>query len=172
MEVKNMCCNEYKNSLHEYASGKLSELEGHAVAKHLKTCDKCRRELEEIKQMKAFLKFSLQESMAPDSGLKSSIMASINLKKYKKASKNSWGELANWGMSLVAAGLILLFVNVAPADNMVQVQNDWNSTKESISESMHLPFSRINEGFGTFTAKITELDGITGRIERQKKGGN
>ena len=167
-----MCCNEYRNNLHEYASGGLSELECHAIARHLKTCDKCRREVEEIKEMKAFLKSGFQENVVPLMNLKSGIMASINLKKYKKVYKKNLGELANWGMSLVAAGVILLFINVTPSDNIARVQNEWDNTKENITQKMQQPFSSINEGLDKFTKKITQLDGITGRIEREKKGGN
>ncbi|KUO71592.1 MAG: hypothetical protein APF77_05075 [Clostridia bacterium BRH_c25] len=167
-----MCCNEYRNNLHEYVSGKLSELESHATARHLKTCDKCRREVEEIKGMKGFLKSGLLENVMPPMDLKSGIMASINLKKYKVKYKNSLGELANWGMSLVAAGLILLFVSVAPTGNIVQVQNDWDNTRESIREKINQPLSSINERLDKFTNRITQLDGITGRMERKKEGGN
>lgn len=167
-----MCCNEYRNILHEYAKGKLSELESHGVTRHLKSCDRCRRELAEIKELKEFLEFSFQESMKPPMDLKSDIMASINLKRYKKAYKNNLGELANWGMSLVAAGLILLFINVTSTDDIVRVQNEWGNTKENITEKIHQPFSSINKGLDKFTERITQLDGITGRIEREKKGGN
>ena len=167
-----MCCNEYRNNLHEYANGKLSELESHAIARHLRSCDKCRKEVEEIKEIKAFLKYGIQESIMPPMDLKSGIMASINLKKYKKVYKNTLGELANWGMSLVAAGLILLFINVTPSDNIARVQNEWDYTKANISQKIQQPFSSINEGFGKFTERITQLDGITGRIEREKEGGN
>ena len=167
-----MCCNECRNNLHEYAKGTLSELESHATARHLKSCNKCRRELEEIKELEAFLKSSFRDSMITPMGLKSDIMASINLKRYKKVYKNTLGELANWGMSLVAAGLILLFINVTPMDNIIRVQNEWDNTKENITEKIHQPFSSINKGLDKFTERITQLDGITGRIEREKKGGN
>lgn len=167
-----MCCNEYRNSLHEYANGKLSELESYKVARHIKSCEKCRREVEEIKELKAFLKFNFQKEEMPPIDLKAGIMASINLNKYKKVHRNTLGELANWGMSLVAAGLILLFINVTPADDIIRVQHEWDSTKEDISEKIHQPFSSINESLNKFTEKITQLDGITGRIEREKKGGN
>lgn len=167
-----MCCNEYRYNLHEYASGKLSELESHAVARHLKSCEKCRREVEEIKVMKAFLKSDIQENVMLPINLKSGIMASINLKKYGKVYKNTMGELANWGMSLVAAGLILLFINVTPADEIVRVQNKWDNRSVNIMQRIHQPFSSINERLNKFTERITELDGITGRIEKEKNGGN
>jgi len=166
-----MCCNEYRNSLHEYEMGGLSELEYHATSKHLKTCEKCRRELEEIKSMKAILKSGLREDVMPPIDMKPGIMASINLNKYKKACKNTLGELANWGMSLVAAGLILLLINTAPAENMAQAQHEWDNTKQSITQKLHQPVSSINQGLNKFTKKLTELDGLTGRIERDKKGG-
>lgn len=167
-----MCCNEYRNSLHEYASGKLSELEGYKTARHLKSCDKCRREVEEIRKLKAFLQSDHKEALTPPADLKAGIMASINLNKYKKVHRNTIGELANWGMSLVAAGLILLFINVTPTDNIMRVQNELNNTKENITEKISQPFSSINRSFNKFTEGITQLDGITGRIEREKKGGN
>ncbi len=82
------------------------------------------------------------------------------------------GELANWGMSLVAAGLILLFINAAPTENIVNVQNEWDNTKQNITQKIYHPFSSINEGLDRFTKRITELNGITGRMEREKEGGN
>ncbi|HYE81608.1 MAG TPA: zf-HC2 domain-containing protein [Clostridia bacterium] len=167
-----MCCNEIRNNLHGYASGKLNELESHSTAKHLKSCDKCRRELEEIRAMKIFLKSDLRENVTPPLDLKSGIMASINLNKYKKVYKNTLGELANWGMSLVAAGLILLFASIGPADNIVQVRNDWDNAREGIRDKIYQPFSSINERLDKFTDRITQLDGITGRMEREKEGGN
>lgn len=167
-----MRCNEYRNMLHEYANGRLSELESHKVTRHLKSCDRCRRELAEIKKLKEFLKLSFQDGMILPMDLKSDIMASINLKKYKKLYKNTLGELANWGMSLVAAGLILLLINMTPTENIVHVQNEWDNTRENITEKLYQPLSSINRGLDKFTERITQLDGITGRIEREKKGGN
>lgn len=167
-----MRCNEHRYNLHEYAIGKLSELESHAIARHLKTCDKCRRELKEIKELKVFLMSGFQESMIPPMDLKSNIMASINLKKYKKVNKNNWGELANWGMSLVAAGLILLLINVTPMENILRTQNEWDNTKGNITQKICQPFSSINERLDKLTERVTQLDGITGRIEREKEGGN
>jgi hypothetical protein len=167
-----MCCNEYRNSLHEYAGNSLNELERHAISKHLKACEKCRRELEEIKAMKAILTSGFKDAVMPPMDLKAGIMASINLRKYKTVYKNTLGELSNWGMSLVAAGLILLFINVAPADNIVQVQSGLDNTRQSIAQTISRPFSTLSESLDKFTERITELNGITGRIERDKKGGN
>jgi hypothetical protein len=167
-----MCCNEYKNNLHEYSTGKLSELESHAIAKHLKSCEKCRRELEEIRELKSFLKPGIQDMLLPPMDLKSGIMKSINLRKYDAPHRNTLGEMANWGMSLVAAGLILLLVNIAPAGDLAQAHNDWNTRRENIREKLYQPISSINEGLDEFTNRITQLDGITGRMEREKKGGS
>lgn len=172
MEVKKMHCNEYRNSYHQYVSGKLNELESHAVAKHLRSCDRCRREVEEIKELKAFLSYCYQNIISPPTGLKSDIMASINLKKYKKAYRNNLGEMASWGMSLVAAGLILLFINITPADNIARVQNEWDNRSVSIIQRINQPFSSINGGLEKLTKGIVQLDGITGRLEKEKEGRN
>lgn len=166
-----MCCDENRIMLHEYASGKLSELESHAVEKHLKSCDRCRRELAEIKELKAFLKSDIQKNIRPPADLKFSIMSSIDLKRYKKSYKNTLGELANWGMSLVAAGLILLILNMAPREDLVRVQNDLYNTGENITKRISQPLSSINERIDKLTYGITQLDGIVGRIEKEKEGG-
>jgi len=167
-----MCCNEYRYNLHEYSTGTLNELESHAIARHLKSCEKCRRELQEIRDIKNILKPGTEDMVLPPADLKSSIMKSVNLKKYIASHRNTIGELANWGMSLVAAGLILLLLNASPAGNMVQVRNDWDTRRENIGEKLHQPFSSIYEGLDKFTERITQLDGITGRMEREKKGGS
>ncbi|MGI6584778.1 MAG: hypothetical protein GX301_02815 [Gracilibacteraceae bacterium] len=166
-----MCCDENRKMLHEYALGKLSELESHAVAKHLKSCDRCRRELAEIKELKAFLKSDIQKNIRLPADLKFSIMSSIDLKRYKKSYKNTLGELANWGMSLVAAGLILLILNMAPREDLVRVQNDLYNTGENITKRISQPLSSINERIDKLTYGITQLDGIVGRIEKEKEGG-
>jgi len=166
-----MCCDENRGMLHEYAAGKLSELESYAVARHLKACDRCRRELAEIKALKVFLKSGFQESIIPSMDLKSSIMASVDLKRYKKSYRNTLGEMANLGMSLVAAGLILLILNTAPKDDLVRVQNELYNTGENITQKISQPFSSINERIDNLTNSITQLDGIMGRIEREKEGG-
>lgn len=167
-----MCCNDYRYNLHEYSTGKLSELESHAIARHLKSCEKCRRELQEIREIKSILKPDIKDMVLPPIDMKAEIMKTINLKKYKTAHHNTLGEVANWGMSLVAAGLILLLLNVAPAGNVSHMQNDWDSRKESVKERLYQPISSINEGLDKFTSRITQLDGITGRMEMEKKGGS
>ena len=103
--------------------------------------------------------------------LKSSIMASVDLKRYKKSYRNTLGEMANLGMSLVAAGLILLILNTAPKDDLVRVQNELYNTGENITQKISQPFSSINERIDNLTNSITQLDGIMGRIEREKEGG-
>jgi|GEM_PF-862237 len=167
-----MCCNDYRYNLHEYSTGKLSELESHAIARHLKSCEKCRRELQEINNIKSILRPGIKDMVMPPIDLKADIMKSINLKKYKTSHHNTLGELANWGMSLVAAGLILLLLNAAPARDVSQLQNNWDSKRDSMKERFYQPLSSISEGLDKFTSGITQLDGITGRMEMEKKGGS
>lgn len=166
-----MCCNENRGMLHEYATGELSELESRAVARHLKACDRCRSELAEIKSLKVLLRSGFQEGIILPLDLKSSIMSSVDLKRYKKFYKNTLGEMTNLGMSLVAAGLILLILNTTPKDNLVHVQNELYNTGENITQRISQPFSSINERIDKLTNSIAQLDGIMGRIEKEKEGG-
>ncbi len=167
-----MHCNKYKNIYHEYVSGKLNELESHAVAKHLKSCDKCRREVEEIRELRTILRDGFHEGIAAPAGLKSDIMALIDLKKYKNIHKNNLGEMASWGMSLVAAGLILLFINMTPQDRIARVQYKWGARSGHIVQKIYRPFDSINGGLEKLTDGIVQLDGITGRLEKGREGGN
>jgi len=79
--------------------------------------------------------------------------------------------MANLGMSLVAAGLILLILSTAPKDGLVRVQNELYNTGGNITQRISQPFSSINERIDKLTNSITQLDGIMGRIEREKEGG-
>lgn len=167
-----MCCSKYRYYLHEYSTGTLNELESHATTRHLKECEDCRRELREIRDIKSILKPDSNNMVLPPVELKSAIMKSINLKKYKTSHHDTIRELTNWGMSLVAAGLIMILVNVAPVGNMAQAQNDWDARSESIKSKLHQPISSINRSLDKFTSSITQLDGITGRMEREKEGGS
>ncbi|MGE5632006.1 MAG: anti-sigma factor family protein [Caulobacteraceae bacterium] len=166
-----MDCDKYKEDLHGYVSGSLNELEHRAVIKHLKSCEKCREEVLEIRELRKLLKCSSESIITPPMDLKASIMSSINLRKYKKVYKSTLGELTNWGMSLVAAGFIMLFINLAPIDNITKVGNELNTTTTNISERLHQPLSSFGKSFDNVTEKFMELDGITGRLEREKKGG-
>lgn len=163
-----MCCDECRGMLHEYASEKLSELECRSVEKHIKSCGRCRRELEEIKELREFFRSGSKEELIPPADLEAGIMTAINLKKYK----NSPRELANWGMSFVAAGLILMLINTTPGDSIDISRNEWDNTRKNIAHKVYQPLGVINEGLDRFIDGVTQLDGITGRIGRKKEGGN
>lgn len=166
-----MDCNKYRENLHGFAAGNLSELENKAIIKHLKACEKCRKEVDEIREIRRLLKCSSESVVFPPIDLKSNIMSSINLKKYKNTYKATLGELTNWGMSLVAAGLILLFINITPTDNIAKAHKELDIDSVSITQKIYQPFSLISKGLDSVTEKIMKLDGISGRIERQIKGG-
>lgn len=157
MGVKAMNCDKYREVLHEFAAGSLNELDSKAIEKHLKICESCRREVYEIREIRRLLKSSSECIAFPPIDLKSNIMSSVNLGKYNSIYKATLGELTNWGMSLVAAGFILLFMNLAPMSNV---------TAANISEKVMNPMAAINKSVDGFSEKIMELDGISGRIER------
>lgn len=167
-----MDCSRYRQSLHGYVSGSLNELEKQAVSRHLEKCEKCRSEADEISLLRRFFAESAAKAPAPAEDLKLSIMASIDLNRYKPVRKVKRWEMTNWGISLVAAGLILLLVNISPNGGSV-IESNMNLLKvgESISERLSQPISTINSGLNGITNKIIQLDGISGRLEKEKKGG-
>jgi len=152
-----MDCGKCMENLHSYISGSLNELESKVISKHLKTCDKCRKRANEIMELKRLAKISSEGVVIPPPELKESIMAAIDFGKYKNVYKATFGEFTSWGKSLVAAGFIMLMINIAPAD-ISKVSN--------VTDKIIKPLSTINQSVGSFSNKVLELDGISGRIER------
>ncbi len=168
-----MDCSKYRQSLHAYASGSLSELEMQAVATHLGKCEKCRKEAEEIDLLRGFFAECTPKAPAPDEEMRASVLAAIDLTRYKPVRKAKGREMANWGMSLVAAGLILLIISITPnGESLMQSNMSLIKLGECFGEKLSQPISRINNGINGITDSIIQLDGISGRLEKGKKGGN
>ena len=164
-----MDCDKYKYNLHSFADGSLNDIENKAIIKHIKVCERCKKEVGEIREIRRLLKCCSESVVFPPIDLKSSIMSSINLRKYKKVCMVTLGELKNWGMSFVAAGLILLLLNLTPTDNSTRMQIETNVRRINITENMTRPLSFINQSADSVAERILELDGISAKIERQIK---
>lgn len=158
-----MNCSLYKEKLHSYISGSLSEMESRAVKKHLELCGDCREEAAQIKKAKLYLA-ALRKDSVPPPNLKSNIMAAIDLNKYKPKKKKDLSQLRNWGISLVASGLILMVLNTADISTIEKFTG-------TIYQKAAFPISIFNKSMAGISDTLINLNGATGNIERQIKGG-
>lgn len=166
-----MNCSKYKDKLHSYIKNNLKESERLELTAHLKSCFDCNRKIAEIKKAEDFFrasKITLSPMIMPPPDLKLNIMAAIDLNKYKVPKKKNLFDLSNWGLSMVAAGLILFILNMAPGVNQFdtagnQLYNGSDSLGKKMAVSMH--------SLGQSASGIEKLDGITMRIENAIKGG-
>lgn len=149
-----MNCSRIKDSLHSYLAGDIEGLEKFLIEEHLKKCNVCKEELEQIKTMEKFLKGYSDIVLVPQS-FATEIMDTIDLKRYRIPQKSTVYNLKSMGVSLVCAGIMLFVLN---SNFEVFV----NSAK---------PMSFIDKGLTQITGRIMELDGITGRIENKLYGG-
>jgi anti-sigma factor RsiW len=94
-----------------YASGSLAEEERSAVEQHLATCDRCRKELEEVKLLKSDLQADHAAQPAPPSDLFERIAARVEVaapdhekvQRDRATIKPSWWErLEEWSRGIFA----------------------------------------------------------------------
>ena len=154
MEVERLNCSRIKNSLHGYLAGDIEGLEKILIEEHIKSCNVCKEELEQIKDMKRLLKGCSDDVLAPQ-GFITDIMTNIDVKRYKISQKNVVYSLKSLGASLVCAGIMLFMLN---------------TNVEVLPNSIE-PMSVIDKGVTQIADKIMKLDGITGRIENKLYGG-
>ncbi len=149
-----MNCNRVKDSLHSYLAGEIEGLEKLLIEEHLKKCNVCKEELDQIKTMKILLK-GCRENVLASQSFAIKIMANIDLERYHISQKKAVYNLKNIGVSLVCAGIMLFMLS-----SNLQVFMDSPKAMSFIDKSVI-----------QISGRIMELDGITGRIENKLYGG-
>lgn len=158
-----MDCSKCRESLHSYVSDALDTGGSTAVRRHLESCSKCSMEFTEILRLRELGRAAAGAIRLPQE-LKDSIMASIDLERYKPAKKKNSNELVKWGMSLVAAGLVMLLLNSVPAS--------YTHTFMPVRHGKIIQtVDSFSRGFDRMSEELIQLDGITERLGKQYKGG-
>ncbi|MFZ5353045.1 MAG: anti-sigma factor family protein [Bacillota bacterium] len=166
-----MNCDRHKTGLYSFVKGNMNEFEKKVLAEHRQECADCRKELHELKIIEAIYDECFPMIQLP-ANFTAGIMASVNLKKYKDEKKKKLRNLANIGMSMVAAGILMILLNFSPISvGDSSTQSSLHNTVNSISSKVAQPVNYINRGVSNLTGKLINLNGIFGRIETQIKGG-
>lgn len=165
-----MNCKIYKEMLHSYVSNELNPFEREEINKHLESCLYCRREHEEILQLKRIAAELKPQSFQLDD-LKAGILAAITPLKPKITTydiKVIW----RLGASLVACGVLALYLNFSSVGIPSSTEaSQRNENIKQFGQKLSQPFAAIHKGLSDMSDGIFNLNGISIRIEKKIRGG-
>ena len=111
MEVSRLHCSRVRKNLYSYIKGDIKGLEEYMIKEHLERCTFCMAEYERVKSIQSILSNIGKRTEAPQD-LSSGIINAIHLERYKASSIYVLNNLRNWGISLIAAGLIIAAIKL------------------------------------------------------------
>lgn len=163
-----MSCKIYREMLHSYVSNELNPFEKEEMNKHLEGCPHCRREYEEILQLKR-IAVELKPQVFQLDDLKAGILAAIA--PLKKKPKVTYDIKVLWrlGASLVACGVLALYLTFTSVG--MGPNQEANQNMEQFGQRLSQPFAAINKGLSDMSDSIFNLNGVTIRIEKKIRGG-
>jgi len=107
-----MTCYRSRSNWHSYVKNSLDAVELHELTAHLTKCPEC-REIVSVIQKTAYILAESRAVHIPPVAIKINVMQAIDKSRYKKGANSSHlFELRNWGLSMVAAGLLLFALNL------------------------------------------------------------
>lgn len=104
-----MECKEVIRKLDAYLENRLNDIEAHKVEKHLERCVGCKKEYEELKEIFDIL--SSHPAVLPPEDFTSKVMSQI--KPRLKQDRINPMIMKKWGISFVAAGLLIFVLNTS-----------------------------------------------------------
>jgi len=159
-----MPCYRSRDNWHSYVKKSLSETELDEMTSHLDHCSECHDVVSVIQETVCSLTKSRVDFLPP-TAIKINIMMAIDKNRYVEnspsANSSQFFALKNWGLSMIAAGLLLFALNLTsltpnfkagqmdelhmelnkqitiPFDKMSQVANDALGKIESLIRSKH-----------------------------------
>jgi len=150
-----MTCYRSRDNWHSYVRNSLKEAEIVDVSAHLTHCPECRHIVSVIQETASSLTKN-RIILSPPAEIKLNVMLAIDKNRYKKVSSSHLFELKNWGLSMVAGGLLLLALNLtslAPNFESGQVA-ELNSL---IGKQIVHPFDKMRQAADTVIIKIETI---------------
>ncbi|MTI68974.1 MAG: zf-HC2 domain-containing protein [Firmicutes bacterium] len=143
-----MDCKEILNLIDYYHEDKLNEIQKMKVDKHLKECKSCKEEYREMENIFKALK-TQSDFISPPSDFTEKLMNKVNkeekLKKIKRIKRIKRITTQRWGLSFVAAGLLVMFLNFTTIGDMdILSKNIYNETYK-INKTFIRPLSKISQ---------------------------
>lgn len=152
-----MTCYRNQSNWHSYVKNSLNEAELHEMTAHLMLCSECQSIVSAIQET-ADTFVNSRAILIPPLEIKLNVMMAIDKHKYQKSTNSSHlFELKNWGLSMLAAGLLLFTLNItllAPSFKSNQ-GNDLNSV---LGKQIALPFDTMSQ---VADAMLREIDFFT-----------
>ncbi|MFT9494294.1 anti-sigma factor family protein [Anaerosolibacter sp.] len=148
-----MECKKIVRMLDRYIRKELDESTVQEVEAHLAACGACRRELDAQEALHQLLDFPLEIKAPPDFTL--AIMAEIQ--KIHRKPRPNLVSYKGWGRSLVAAGILMLVINVAGVSKHIdygQIIHKTSAVQENIVFSMDEVNRNISRVFNNIDIRI------------------
>lgn len=166
-----MSCETDRLMLHSYVNNELNSIEKAETERHLQECQDCKNEVEEIRKLK-FIIASIKPDKIQLDNIKGNIMAAIKVTVKASAAVYDFKVLGRLGRSLVACGILVLFLSFSTVGNNLEVHSSkLNIEMQAIGQKITQPLSMINRGITDMSSKLVDLNGITYRLEQKIRGG-
>jgi len=166
-----MNCKTERPMLHSYINNELNPIEKAELKRHLHQCHECKNEEAEIRKLKLIISAVKLDKMQLDN-IKGSIMTTIKITAKASAAAYDFKVLSRLGTSLIACGILVLFLSFSTFGNNLEVRsNKLNLGMQGIIQKVSQPLSVVNKGLTDMSSKLVDLNGITFRLEQKIRGG-
>ena len=129
------------------------------MKEHLEGCTSCKAEYEKIKSIQSILSGIGKRTEAPQE-LSFGIMNAIDLERYKASSIYVLNNLRNWGISLIAAGLIIAAININPTIDILTNQNITGSNMAKVQDSIIRPIKILSQSLVNAADRISDISNM------------
>lgn len=138
-----MECKEVIGKLDAYLENRLNDIETHKLEKHLERCMECQKEYEELKEIFDILADHPSILLSEDFTTK--VMNAIEPK--IKQSRINPMIMRKWGISFVAAGLLIFVLNTSLGYNIQDISSNIYKEPLSINSRISSYVKEIPKGF-------------------------
>jgi len=149
-----MTCYRSRDNWHSYVKDSLNALELEELTAHLTRCPECRRLAAGIQETAVILASS--RVILHPASIKLNVMIAIDKNKYKKDSPSHRFEVKNWGLSMVATGLLLLALNLTSLTPNFQ-SGQVAEVNNQIGKQMAHPFDNMSQSAYAAVVKLEAL---------------
>lgn len=154
-----MTCYRSRDNWHSYVKQSLSEKELNEMASHLENCSECRSIVTSIQETLNSLA-KCQVSLPPPMEIKINVMKAIDKNLYldKVVMVKSFHllQLRNWGISMIAAGVLLIAMNLTTLNPSFEAAQ-MNGLQSELSNQITLPFDKMSKAADNLREKIESL---------------
>ena len=151
-----MDCSFIKLYLEAFDKGQLNKEMEEGIKSHLEYCRDCSQELEEIRRINKIFSEIDPPSLPED--FTARVMSEIR-KASKSPRKSIWQEFGKWGVSFVAAGLIMLLLNFTSFDFNIVTLTISEKSPDFVNKIFeYAPSNILNRGFEQIEVLIENME--------------